>query len=211
MLRYLQRSKTIRTGSLIILSFLLLTGFIGCHPTIPKEGFSVIGKLSESQLDELAPNKSLIKYYIDYPKELVKSTCTGSTAFAVPVELPLGLALKDAISEGLINSFKVSQDNFRYSVIINISSISSTHEFSGGGKGMDQGSLSTKIIIQIFDPNGKSLYEKTQDNQETLDISDRKTFSHPAVIFDELAGKTAVKTVKNISRTINRIERQSSN
>ena len=74
---------------------------------------------------------------------------------------------------------------------------------------MDQGSLTTTMSIQIVDPNGKSLYEQTQNTAEAMDISDRKTFSHPAVIFDELTTKTAVKIVRGISRTINRIETQS--
>jgi len=197
-----------RTESFIVLGFLLAV-IIGCGATVPKGGFSVNGKLSNSQLDELNFAKIFVKYEIDYPKELIKSKCTGSASWSVPVELPLGLALKDALSEGLKNSFNVSLDKYKYSILIKISSISATHEFSGGGSGMDQGSLATTMNLQIFDPKGKTLYEEKQYTQESLDISDRKTFSHPAVIFDELTGKTAVKIVRRISRTINRIEAQS--
>lgn len=207
MQQYFQRSRTMRTESIIVLSFLLAV-MIGCTATVPKGGFSVNGKLSPSQLDELNFAKIFVKYEIDYPKELVKSKCTGSASSSVPVELPLGLALKDALSDGLINSFNISPDNYKYSIFIKISSISSTHEFSGGGKGMDQGSLATSMNIQIVDPKGKTLYEQTQYTRESMDISDRKTFSHPAVIFDELTGKTAVKVVRGISRTINKIETQ---
>ncbi len=192
-----------------IVSCFLLGVIIGCTATVPKGGFSVNGKLTSSQLDELNFAKIPIKYEIDYPKELIRSKCTGSASSSVPVELPLGLALKVALSDGLLNSFNISLDNYKYSVFIKISSISSTHEFSGGGKGMDQGSLSTAMSIQIVDPKGRTLYEQTQYTRESMDISDRKTFSHPAVIFDELTGKTAVKIVRGISRTINRIETQS--
>ncbi len=203
-----QRNRTVRIESSIFVSFLLVV-MIGCTATVPQGGFSVNGKLSNSQLDELNFNKSPIKYEIDYPKELIKSKCTGSASANVPVELPLGMALKDALSGGLINSFSISSDNYKYSVSTKIVSISATHEFSGGGKGMDQGSLATAMNIQIVDPNGKTLYEQTQYTRESMDISDRKTFSHPAVVFDELTGKTAVKIVRGISRTINRIETQS--
>ena len=208
MLQYFQSCRTMRTESFIVLSFLLGV-MIGCTATVPEGGFSVNGKLSNSQLDELNFNKTPIKYEIDYPKELIKSKCTGSSSFGVPVELPLGLALKDALSDGLKHSFKISSDNYKYLVPIKISSISATHEFSGGGKGMDQGSLATAMNIQIVDSNGKTLNEQTEYTRESMDISDRKTFSHPAVIFDELTGKTAVKIVRGISRTINRIENQS--
>jgi hypothetical protein len=210
MLQYSQGSRTMRTGSFIVLSFLLAV-IIGCTATVPKQGFLVNGKLSDSQLDELNFNKISIKYEIDYPKERIKSTCTGKSFFETPVELPLGLALKDALSEGLIHTFNISLDNYKYSVFIKISSISPTHEWSGGGSGMDQGSLATKMRVQIVDPKGKTLYDRTQDTQESMDISDRKTFSHPAVIFDELTGKTAVDIVKRISRATNRIEEKSSN
>ena len=166
----------------------------------------VRGKLSEINLDDLPQNKIPIKYTIDYPSERTVSQCVGRTGFQTPVEIPLGFALKDAISDGLQNSFKVNQENYSYLVAIKISSVSSTHEFAASGRRMDQASISTKIGIMILDPNGKSLSDQTQDYQESLDMTNSKDSSHPAAIFDEITGRIAVKVVKGVSRTVQRLD-----
>ena len=186
---------------MLFLFALAVMVLISCTPVVPKEGYMVRGKLSEINLDDLPQNKIPIKYTIDYPSERTVSKCVGSTGFQTPVEIPLGLALKDAISDGLQNSFKVIQENYSYLVAIRISSVSSTHEWAGSGRRMGQASISTKIAIMILDPNGKSLSDKTQDYQESLDITNSTDSSHPAAIFDEITGRIAVKVVKSVSRT----------
>lgn len=176
----------------------------GCAITLPKEGFVVRGKLSGTHLDDLPINRVTIKYTIDYPQEPTISKCTsGSRGGDLKVELPLGIALKDAIEDALQNSFKVNQNNYTYLVSIKILSISSTHEFaaSSSGANMDKASMSTRINIQVRDPNENSLMDQTVDYEEALKMPYSKEFSHPAVLFDDMTGKIAVRVIKTISRT----------